>query len=196
MSPHQLVVCLIAVAIDFVGMLVLYSAASHFLARLAWGRGGMLPLILLIAVTQLFWIPLALLTPTENEFVGRASYSAWFANWLVTAFAVVLLQQKTRTISKSLEETARLDGLGAMGTWRRVVLPLVSRELVFLAILLMMALLMACWHFSFFPNDMTTLVVVLHGTETLAQHFGLRTAASLFGAIPLIMILLLAKRPD
>lgn len=151
-------------------------------------------LILLIVLSQLFWIPVAILTATENEFVGTASYSAWFGNWLVTGFALVLLQRTTRSIPKSLEETARLDGIGAMGTWRHVVLPFVRRDLMLLAGFLLMALLMASWYFCHFPDDMTTLVVVLQRTETLRQHLGLITAASLFGAIPLIGIFFASRK--
>jgi ABC-type glycerol-3-phosphate transport system permease component len=185
---------LIGAGANLVGMLVFYSAASHFLARLAWGRGGMAVLILLIVLSQLLWIPVAILTATENEFVGTASYSAWFGNWLVTGFALVLLQRTTRSIPKSLEETARLDGIGAMGTWRNVVLPFVRRDLMLLAGFLLMALLMASWYFAHFPDDMTTLVVVLQRTETLRQHLGLITAASLFGAIPLIGIFFASRK--
>jgi multiple sugar transport system permease protein len=151
-------------------------------------------LILLIVLSQLFWIPVAILTATENEFVGTASYSAWFGNWLVTGFALVLLQRTTRSIPKSLEEIARLDGIGVMGTWRHVVLPFVRRDLMLLAGFLLMALLMASWYFIHFPDDMTTLVAVLQRTETLRQHFGLITAASLFGAIPLIGIFFASRK--
>jgi ABC-type glycerol-3-phosphate transport system permease component len=191
---HQELVCLIGAGVNLVGMLVLYSAASHFLAHLAWGRGGIAALILLIVVSQLFWIPVSILTATENEFVGTASYSSWFGNWLVTGFALVLLERTTRSIPKSLEETARLDGMGAMGTWRHVVLPFVRRDLMLLAVFLLMALLMASWYFMHFPDDMTALVIVLQRTETLRQHFGLITVASLFGAIPLIGIFFASRK--
>jgi ABC-type glycerol-3-phosphate transport system permease component len=185
---YDLLLCLIGAGVNLVGMLAFYLAASHFLARVAWGRGGMASLILLIVVSQLFWIPVAVLTATPSEFVGSVSYSAWFGNWLVTGFALVLLQRKIQSIPKSLEETARLDGIGALGTWRHVVLPFVRRDLILLAGFLLMALLMASWYFVHFPDDMTTLVGVFQRTETLRQHIGLITAASLFGAIPLIGI--------
>jgi ABC-type glycerol-3-phosphate transport system permease component len=185
---------LIGAGANLAGMLAFYSVASHFLARLAWGRDGMAVLILLIVLSQLFWIPVAILTATEHEVVGTASYSAWFGNWLVTGFALVLLQRKTRSIPKSLEESARLDGIGAMGTWRHVVLPFVRRDLMLLAGFLLMALLMESWHFYHFPDDMATLVVVPQRTETLRQHLGLITAASLFGAIPLIGIFFASRK--
>jgi ABC-type glycerol-3-phosphate transport system permease component len=193
--PHPLVVCLIGAGANLVGMLAFYSAVSHFLARLAWGRGGMAALILLIVLSQLLWIPLAVLTATEDEFFGAASFSAWFGNWLVTGFALVLLQRTTRNIPKSLEETARLDGIGGVGRWRHVVLPFVRRDLTLLGSFLLMALLMSSWYFvHHFPDDMSTLVAVLHRPETLRQHIGLITAASLFGAVPLIGISFAARK--
>ena len=57
-----------------------------------------------------------------------------------------------------------------------------------------MALLMASWYFVHFPDDMTTLVGVFQRTETLRQHIGLITAASLFGAIPLIGIFFASRK--
>ena len=62
-----------------------------------------------------------------------------------------------------------------------------------LAGFLLMALLMGSWYVAHFPDDMTMLVAVLQRTETLRQHFGLITAASLFGAVPLIGIFFAAR---
>jgi ABC-type glycerol-3-phosphate transport system permease component len=151
-------------------------------------------LILLIVLSQWLWIPVAILTATGDEFVGTASYSAWFGNWLVTGFALVLLQRTTRNIPKSLEDSARLDGIGSIRTWRHVVLPFVRRDLILLAGFLLMALLMASWYFCRFPDNMTALVVVLQHTEALRQHMALITIASLFGAIPLLGIFFASRK--
>lgn len=191
--PHPLVVCLIGAGANLVGMLAFYSAMSHFLARLAWGRSGMAALVLLIVLAQLLWIPVAVLTANYDEFVGTTSFSAWFGNWLVTGFALVLLHRTTRSIPKSLEETARLDGIGGLGIWRHVVLPFVRCDLTLLAIFLLMALLMSSWYFVRIHDD-TTLVTILQRPETLRQHIGLITAASLFGAIPLIGIFFASRK--
>jgi ABC-type glycerol-3-phosphate transport system permease component len=189
--------CLIAIAIDLVVFVSIYSMASYFCARLAWQRGGTAALFLLILLSQLFWIPLAILTATPTEFDGVASYSAWFANWLVTGFALVLLRRKTQDIPRALEDTARLDGLGALGTWRHAVLPFVKRELVLLAILLLMALLMAGWRFLFGgPDAVGPSRVVVHLVLTPTQYVALAMGASLLGAFPLVGLFFLAKRPN
>ena len=57
LMSQELVTCLIAVAANLVGMLVIYSFLSHALANVAW-RG--LGVIALIVVAQLFWIAPAL----------------------------------------------------------------------------------------------------------------------------------------
>jgi ABC-type glycerol-3-phosphate transport system permease component len=190
---NQLILCLIAGAADLIVMLALYSAASHFLAGYAWRRQGIGSLIFLIIVSQLVWLPLAFFTTVGDEFIGTASYSAWFANWLVTGFAVVLLQRKTQAISKSFADTARLDGLGALGTWRHAVLPFVRPELGLVALLLLMALLATGWHFLHFPDGITHLVLVLLRTQTFREYLGTMAAGSLAGALPLIAIAFLAK---
>jgi ABC-type glycerol-3-phosphate transport system permease component len=187
--------CLIGAGANLVGMLAFYSAVSHFLARLAWGRGGTAALLFLIVLSQLVWIPLAVLTGIQDEFFGAASFSAWFGNWLVTGFALVLLQRTTRSIPKSQEETARLDGIGGVGKWRHVVLPFVGPDLTLLASFLLMALLMPSWYFvHHLPHDMSTLVAILDGPEPLRQHIGLITAVSLFGAIPLIGLFFASRK--
>src|SRR2546423_4945374 len=135
MNP-ELIRSLMVIAADLGAMLALYCAITHFRARVAWDRRGLVPVLLLIVMSQLFWIPLALLTARPNEFVGSSSFSPWFANWLVTGFGVILLQRKTRSIPKSLKDASRLDALGPIATWHHVVLPFVRRDLLLLTILL------------------------------------------------------------
>jgi ABC-type glycerol-3-phosphate transport system permease component len=187
--------CLIAIGLDLAVLLSIFSMASYFIARLAWHRRGIVGLLVLILLSQIFWIPLAILTQRPGEFDGFAAYSAWFANWLVTGFALVLLQRKTENIPKSLEDAARLDGLSAIGTWRRAVFPFVRRELAVLAILLLMALLMAGWRFRFAgPDGNIPSLVLFHRIVITQQYFTWITIGSLLGASPLIGLFFLAKR--
>jgi len=191
---QDIVNCLIAIAVDLVVLVTIYSAASYLIARATWHRGGTFSLVLLVVLSQLFWIPLAILTARPSEFTGTASYSAWFANWLVTGFALVLLQRRTQSIPKSLEDAAQLDGLGAIGTWRQAVLPYVKRDLALVAIFLMMALLMSGWRFLFAGPDGLPSLVVFYRIVASEQYFALITIGSLIGAIPLIAIFFVAKR--
>jgi predicted Na+-dependent transporter len=89
---HELVICLIAVAVNLVGMLVIYSAMSHALARIAWHGRGIFAVVALIVVAQLFWIAPALWIVEARGANHAASYALWFGNWLVTGFSLVLFR--------------------------------------------------------------------------------------------------------
>ena len=185
---------LTAIAVDLVAMVGIYSVTSYFLIRYTWHKRGTGPIFLLVLISQLLWIPVAMLTATPSEFEGNASYSAWFGNWLVTGFALLLLRRTIQTIPKSHEDAARLDGLGALATWRHVLLPFISRDLALLATLLLMALLFASWHFLLSPIIGSPSFILLHRIVTPGQYLLLMGAASLLGAIPLIAIFFFAQK--
>jgi ABC-type glycerol-3-phosphate transport system permease component len=188
----QLITCLLAVAANVVGILLLFSVASQFLARRAWRGRGTAALIVLVAITQLLWMPAAFLTAANNETFRVASYSLWFGNWLVTGFALILLGRTAGSIPKSLEDAAQLDGLGGLATWRQVVLPFVGRDLVLLAVFTIMATLLPYWAFINLP-DASDSVVLFQRTDTPGEHLLLATIGSLVGAVPLLLIFVSAK---
>ena len=192
MSP-QLVTCLLAGAANLVGIILLFSVASHFLARRAWRGRGTAAVIVLVFVTQLIWMPPAFLTAANSETFRVASYSLWFGNWLVTGFALILLGRKAGSIPKSLEDAARLDGLGGLATWRQAILPFVRQDLVLLAVFIVMATLLPYWAFINLP-DASDSVVLFQRTDTPGEHLLLATAGSLVGAIPLLAIFFLEGR--
>lgn len=189
---QQLVICLIAVAVNFVGSLVLYSAASYFLTRQPWRARGLGAVIVVVIATQLLWMPTALATTANDEALRTASYSLWFGNWLITGFALVLLQRRAANIPRSLDDTARLDGLGAIGVWRHAVLPFARRDLLLLGFLTIMATLLPYWAFINLP-DATASVVLFQRTSTPGQHLIMMTAGSLVGVIPLLGIFFAAR---
>jgi ABC-type glycerol-3-phosphate transport system permease component len=151
MSP-QLVVCLIAVAVNLAGISVIYAVMSKIVAQLAWNGRGILGAIAVILIAQLFWILPALLIVTPRDPEGASSYSLWFGNWIVTGFAVVLLFQKAKSIPRALEDSARMDGLGTFATWRQVVFAFVGRELGLIALFTVMATLLPFWGFITEPD--------------------------------------------
>ncbi len=192
MSP-QLITCLLAVAANLAGITLLFSVASHFLARRAWRGHGTGAIVVLVLLTQLIWMPAAFLTAANNETFRVASYSLWFGNWLVTGFALVLLGRKTGSIPKALEDAARLDGLGGLATWRQAVLPFVRRDLVLLAAFVAMATVLPYWVFSILP-DASDSVVFFQRTDTPGEHLLLASLGSLVGAVPLLAIFFLGGR--
>jgi ABC-type glycerol-3-phosphate transport system permease component len=188
----QLVTCLLAVAANLVGIVVLFSVMSHFLARRAWRGRGTVGILVLVVVTQLLWMPAAFVTAANNETFRVASYSLWFGNWLVTGFALVLLGRTAGRIPQSLEDAAQLDGLGGLATWRQAVLPFVRHDLVLLAVFTVMATLLPYWAFINLP-DANDSVVLFQRTDTPGEHLLLATIGCMVGAVPLLLIFFSAK---
>jgi ABC-type glycerol-3-phosphate transport system permease component len=190
---QQLAVCLIAVATNLAVMLVIYSFMALLLTRFAWQGRGVPGVIAIIIVAQLFWIAPAMLIVIPRDPDGASSYALWFGNWLVTGFAAVLLQHAASRIPRQLEDSARLDGLGAIGIWRHVVFPFVRRELALLALFTVMATLLPFWGFITFP-DAGNSIVLFQRFLSPQGRLALMAAGSLIGALPLIVIFFFAKR--
>ena len=189
---EQLTVCLIAVATNLAAMFVIYSIMAHLLARLAWKGRGVLAVILTIVVAQLFWIAPAFMIAGARDPDHAAFYALWFGNWLVCGFAVVLLWRTAIRIPKQLEDSARLDGLGAFGTWRHAILPFVRRDLGLLTLLTVMATLLPFWSFINLP-DADKSIVLFQRSFSLQGRIVMMAAGSLIGALPLIAILFVVR---
>src|SRR2546421_7304308 len=141
---EQLATCLISVVANLAGMLVIYLIMAHLLAGLAFGR-GISGVIAAIVLAQLFWIaPVFFIVGVRNP-GSFAACSLWFGNWLVCGFALVLLSQTTKQIPRQLEDSARLDGFGLVGTWCHVIFPFVRRDLGLIAFFTIMATLLPFW---------------------------------------------------
>ena len=190
---QQLAVCLIAVAANLVGVLIIYAVMAQTLARYAWRGRGIFVVIAIIILAQLFWIAPALLIVAPRDPEGASSYALWFGNWIVAGFGVVLFSQRVKNIPRSLEDSARMDGLGALGIWRHVVFPFVRRELGLLAVFTVMATLLPFWAFINQP-DTGKVIVLYQRASTPAEQIGMMIACSLIGAVFVIAIFFLAKR--
>src|SRR3954468_19756871 len=142
---QELLTCLIAVAANLVGMLVIYSFLSHALASVGWrGRGG-LGVIALMVVAQLFWIAPALGIVETSGTPHAGSSALWLGNWLVCGFTLVVLWKSTARIPVALADAARMDGLVGFAASRQIVLPFVRRDLVLIAGFTVMATLVPFW---------------------------------------------------
>jgi ABC-type glycerol-3-phosphate transport system permease component len=191
---EQLTLCLIAIASNLVAMVVIYSVMAHLLAGLAWRDRGMAGVILLIVVAQLFWIaPAFLILGARDPDNAATCYALWFGNWVVCAFAIILLGRTAKSIPRQLEDSARLDGLGAFATWRRVIFPFVGRDLGLLALFTVMATLLPFWAFINLP-DADRSIVLFQRFFSLQGRIALMTGGSLIGALPLLAIFFLEKR--
>jgi ABC-type glycerol-3-phosphate transport system permease component len=193
---QQLTLCLIAITTNLAVMLVIYSFLALLLTRLAWQGGGVFAVIMTTVVAQLFWIAPALFIVNARDADSSASYALWFGNWLVCGFAVVLLWQTVRGVPRSLEDSARLDGLGLFGTWRHIIFPFVRRDLGLIAIFTIMATLLPFWAFINLP-DASNIIVLYQRASSPGEHLGMMAAGSLIGALPLIAIFFYARgRPS
>jgi multiple sugar transport system permease protein len=189
---EQFAVCLIAVAANLVDVSIIYAILAQAITRTVWSGRGALSVIALIFVSQLFWIVPALLIVVPREADGASSYALWFGNWLVSGFAIVLFLRKAANIPRSLEESARMDGLGAFGTWRHVVFPFVRRDLGLVALFTVMATLLPSWAFVTVP-DTANSIVIFQRFLSPQGRLALMAAVSLLGALPLLVVFFLAK---
>jgi len=190
---EQLRICLIAVAVNLGGMLVIYSVMSHAFARFVWHRRGSLVLVALIVVTQLFWIAPALWIVEGQGASRTGSYALWFGNWLVCGFSIVLFLKSAARIPVAFNDAARMDGLGAVAAWQRTVLPFVRRDLAVVSLLTVMATLLPFWGVINQP-DAGNVITIFERGETFAQHLTAMFAASLLGAVPLGVIFVAARK--
>jgi ABC-type glycerol-3-phosphate transport system permease component len=190
---EQLTTCLIAVAANLIAMLLIYAAMSHALARLAWRQRGAFIVIVLVLITQVFWIAPAFLIIDARSSSHASSYALWFGNWLVTGFSLVLLWKAAKRIPVALEEAARLDGLGGFATWRQAVFPFVRGELAIIAMFTVMATLLPCWGLIN-QSDAANIITIADRLADPGQRIARMLAGSLAGSVPLIAVFLAAKR--
>lgn len=189
---EQLSVCLISVAANVAGMLVIYSVMAQWIVRLAWRGRGILGVIAMIVVAQLFWIAPALLIVGARDPDNANVYALWFGNWLVSAFTVVLLWRTATRIPRQLEDSARLDGLGGFGTWRHAVFSFVKGDLVLAVILTVMATLLPFWGFVTEPNAGNS-IVIYQRLLSPSGRIAMMAGTSLLGALPVIAIFFLGR---
>jgi multiple sugar transport system permease protein len=117
----------------------------------------------------------------------------WFGNWLVCGVAVVLLGRTAGRIPRPLADSARLDGLGWFGTWRRVVFPFVRSDLVLLALFTIMATLLPAWAFINLPEADRS-VILFQRFFSPGGRVAMMTVGSLIGALPLLAMFFLEGR--
>lgn len=190
---EQIITCLIAVAANLAGMLLLFAAMSQALARFAWRQSGVFLVVVLIVLTQLCWIAPALLIVGNGSGDHAASYALWFGNWLVAGFAVVLLWKSVARIPIALADAARLDGLGGFAAWRQTVFPFVRGDLVIVAVFTLMATLLPFWGFINLP-EAGNVITIFERTSGPGERVAMMLAGSFAGAVPLLAIFLALKR--
>lgn len=104
-----------------VGGLVVNSMAGYAFSRLEWrGRRQLFLLVVLLVIVPFESVAVPLLYLLNGE---RDTLVAQMLPFVANAFSIFLFSTFFLHLPKSVEEAARLDGLGAFGTFVRVVVP-------------------------------------------------------------------------
>jgi multiple sugar transport system permease protein len=184
-------------SISIVGHLALCSLAGYGFARLRFpGRTvGFLTMVATVMVPiQLLMIPTFLMFSR----LGLVdTLAAAFVPWLTSAFGIFLMRQFFLSLPKELEEAAKLDGCGALGTFVRIVLPLAKPALATLAVFT----LLGSW------NDLVWPLIAISDDRFYTLQVGLTTfqgtrrtdfeqlmAGNVIATMPLILGFVLAQR--
>lgn len=189
---QELLTCLIAVAVNLVGMLVIYAFLSHAVARVAWHGRGTFAVIALVLVAQSFWIAPALWVVDAPGTSNAGSYALWLGNWLVCGFSLVLFWKSAGAMPVALADTARMDGLTGVAAWRRTVLPFVRRDLVLVGVFTVMATLLPFWGCINLPEAGRS-IVLFQRFLSPSGRLAFMAAMSIAGAVPLLAIFFIAK---
>lgn len=128
---------------------------------------------------------------------GIDSYFALIAPRCFSAYGTFMLRQYFLSIPRELEEAAWLDGCGALGILRHVVLPLSKPALATLSIFTFMW----AWGDFFWPlivtqsDEIKTLPLLLQSFQgQYGARWNLLMAASIMGLLPMLAVFLLGQR--
>lgn len=108
-------------AVIVVGGLIVNSLAGYAFARLDWlGRDKVLVLVVLLIIVPFESVAIPLLSLLQGF---RDTLLVQMIPFIANALSIYLFYTFFLSIPKSVEEAARLDGLGPWGTYLRIVVP-------------------------------------------------------------------------
>jgi ABC-type glycerol-3-phosphate transport system permease component len=132
------VIWITLVAVNLICVLLAYSFLAYALAQLHWrGRGVAFVLLAIIISSQVWIVPQLIRTYVFG--INAVLNWIWFADWLATAFSIVLLWHVLSNISADRADAARMDGCGGFGVYWHIVLPLVWPTLLLITLALLVA---------------------------------------------------------
>jgi ABC-type glycerol-3-phosphate transport system permease component len=136
--PTPTLPLVLAIGVNLLGMMIIYSAMASALVRLRWRGHGLMAVIIAILAAEMFWIVPGVIVDQGYLFLlGSDADARMFClpNSLACLIAIIVLAQAVRRIPLQLKDSARMDGLGWLQTFRQVILPFVGRELTVIALL-------------------------------------------------------------
>ncbi|MFQ5804836.1 MAG: carbohydrate ABC transporter permease [Phycisphaerae bacterium] len=137
----------------------------------------------------------------KQHYLGRLfgidSFFALIVPSLFSAWGTFMLRQFFLSLPKDLEDAARIDGCGAFGIYRHVVVPLSKPALATLAIYTFMG----SWKAFLWPliiterNEMRTLPVILQLLKgEVATDWGVLMAGMVVGLVPTLIVFVAGQR--
>ncbi|MBV9327264.1 MAG: carbohydrate ABC transporter permease [Chloroflexi bacterium] len=187
---------------DVVGTAIVASLAGYALARLRFpGRGLVLPLLLsaLLLPSEILIVPqYALfsnlgLIGTQVPLVLEPVFGA------PAIVGTFLMRQFFLSLPRELEDAGRVDGLGGLGVFLRIALPLSGPALATLAIMTFLANWNAYLEPLVFTSgrpELITLPVALNEFTNFdgTPQYSLQMAATTLSILPVALVFLLAQR--
>jgi multiple sugar transport system permease protein len=183
-----------AVILASINLLVVLLCAcllAHACARMHWRQS-----FGLVALALLFWGAAWLIPQAISGFYfkdARPLFRLWFANWLVAAFAAVLLARMMARLPRAFEDAARMDGLGAFGTFRHVVFPYAKSIIVVIAVFTVMGTWMEFLRPVLDENVSEGLPLGREVDPRSSGGMGMLAAFSLISSLPVIAIAFFAR---
>lgn len=180
-----------------IGNLVFCSLAGYALARIRFFANGALFLVILATLMvpfQVIMVPVLLIV----RGVGLTdTLGALIVPNLVTPFGIFLLRQFFKTMPIEIEEAARIDGAGRLGTLFKVVLPSMTAPLATVGIMTLL------WTW----NDFLWPLIAIQSEKNMTLQLGLATfqgahatnwpvlmAGTVMTQIPMLVIFIVAQR--
>ena len=190
-----LTISLIVLGINLIGLLAIYSLMASAVVRLWWHQSGLLAVFITILLAQIIWIVPAFTGFHYSTSAYPASFAICFGNSIVSAFAIVIFCQKAPTISRQLEDSARMDGCGWWGIFSHVLLPRIKRELILIGFLLVIATAFPFLASLINPAGESLLSLFESLPRGLGvPPFGIMMFASFVMTLPVIVTFILAKQ--
>jgi len=179
------------------GNLIISTLAGYALARIRFLGNGALFLVILATVMvpfQVIMIPVLLIC----RGLGLIdTLGALVAPNLATAFGIFLMRQFFKTMPIEIEEAARIDGAGRLGTLVKVVLPQMKAPLATVGIMTLL------WRW----NDFLWPLIAITSEEKMTLPLGLATfqgahftnwpvlmAGTLMSQLPMLLVFIFAQR--
>jgi len=190
---NSLFISLIATALS----LLFNVSAGYAFAKLRFaGRERVFRLLLgaLVVPAQVAMMPLFLMLK-EMRLVN--TYAGALVPWLASVLGIYLVRQYALTIPDDILEAARIDGLGELSIFARVVLPVLKPIIVTLAVLTFLG----SWNDFMWPlivltdRNVQTLPVALAAlSREHVQDVELMMAGAVITVVPVLLLFLALQR--